>query len=129
MTEHVEREQLIAAAPDQVWEVITGDGWLAEEVALELTPGGEARFRWADTTREGWVEEAIAPDEGDARLVFWWAHDDEVASRVQLTLEPEGEQFTRLRVVETRPLEILDVTGIPLRGASQSQHGPMLLAA
>ena len=48
MPDQIERELLLPAPPEQVWEVITGPGWLADEVALELFPGGEARFAPSD---------------------------------------------------------------------------------
>jgi uncharacterized protein YndB with AHSA1/START domain len=133
-TDQIARQRTIPAPPKQVWEAITSDGWLAETVAIELVPGGEARFGWPDGERRGWVEEALAPDPDGAaadrtgRLVFWWAHEDEPASRVELTLEPEGPAYTRVRVLETRPLETLDLIGVPLPGSSQASHGPLLLA-
>lgn len=120
MTDQIERELVLPAPPQQVWEVATAPGFLAEEVELELEPGGEARF----DDRSGWVEEAI-PGE---RLVFWWSADGEPASRVELTLEPEAVGYTRLRVIEARPLEVLDVTGIPLPGSGGAQRGPTMLA-
>ena len=33
------------------------DGWLADEVEIDLRPGGDARFRTGDERRTGWVEE------------------------------------------------------------------------
>jgi uncharacterized protein YndB with AHSA1/START domain len=119
MTDQIEREQLLPAPPQQVWEVVTAPGFLADEVELELEPGGEARF----DERSGWVEEAVEAE----RLVFWWSADHEPASRVELTLEPEADGYTRLRVVEARPLEVLDATGIPLPGGG-AQRGPSMLA-
>src|ERR1700731_4053558 len=69
----IDRDVLIPASPNDVWTVITGDGWLAEDVELELTPGGDARFSDPESERTGWVEEARAPGgDGDGRLVFWW---------------------------------------------------------
>ena len=47
---------------------------------------------------------------------------------MELTLEQEADGYTRLRVVEARPLEVLDVTGIPLAGSGGVQHGPAMLA-
>lgn len=121
--DQIERELVLPAAPEEVWQVVTADGWLAAEVRLDLVPGGEASF----SGRQGWVEEATPPEDGAAgRLVFWWSGDGEPATRVELTLEPEGECFTRLRVVEARPLELLDVAGIPYCGGAQ--HGPLMLA-
>lgn len=128
--ERIDRELVIPAAVDEVWDVVTGDGWLAQEVTFELFPGGEARFFDHNGTRTGWVEEAVAPSGPDrlARLVFWWGHLGDPASRVELTLEPEAEDVTRLRVAETRPLEVLDLTGIPLPGPGGASFGPSMLA-
>jgi uncharacterized protein YndB with AHSA1/START domain len=125
MTDQIERDLLLPAPPEQVWDVITAPGFLAEEVELELEPGGDARF----DERSGWVEEVVAPGADEsARLTFWWSADGEPASRVELTLEPEADGYTRLRVVEARPLEVLDLTGIPLPGAGGAQRGPAMLA-
>jgi uncharacterized protein YndB with AHSA1/START domain len=125
MTDQIEREQLLPAPPQQVWEVITGPGFLASQVELELEPGGDARFVNGDGDRTGWIEEAVEAE----RLVFWWSSDHEPASRVELTLEPEPDGYTRLRVVEARPLEVLDVTGIPLPGGGgRAQRGPAMVA-
>jgi hypothetical protein len=77
------------------------------------------------------VEEVVAPDGGDGggRLVFWWSLDGEPATRVEVALEPLGPATTRLQVVESRPLEVLDLVGIPLPGAGGSSHGPAMLVA
>jgi hypothetical protein len=66
---------------------------------------------------------------GAGRLAFWWAPDGEPASRVELQLTPIDGEATRLRVVETRPLEILDLVGVPLPGQGGSTYGPALVAA
>src|SRR5579863_9580878 len=132
MTDQIERDLLLPAPPEDVWRVVTGSGWLAEDVRLDLVPGGDASFtseRWSKT---GWIEEAIAPCSADGvvgRLAFWWAGDGEPATRVELTLEPEGEEVTRLRLVEARVLDVLDVVGIPLAGGPASSHGPAMLVA
>lgn len=130
MVDKIERSLVLPAPPEDVWDVVTGPGWLAEEVELQLVPGGDARFSSEEGTRLGWVEEATPPGREDsgARLIFWWSVDDEPASRVELTLEPEGESATCLRVVEQRPLEVLDVIGIPLPGTDGSAPGPLMLS-
>ena len=110
MTDRIERELKLDAPVDEVWDAITSDGWLADEVQLDLSPGGDASFRSDAGTRSGWVEQVLAP----ARLTFWWAAGDQPASRVELTLIPDRDGGTRLRVVESRPLEVLDLVGIPL---------------
>ena len=124
MPERVERELLIGASPEEVWEAITSDGWLGHEVQLELFPGGDAYFASEDGVRTGWVEDVCAPE----RLAFWWAPDGQPASRVELTLTPDGEA-TWVRVVETRPLELLDLLGTPLPGVGRKSFGPALVAA
>ena len=39
MSEKIERELLVEAPVERVWDAVTGDGWLAEEVELDLHPG------------------------------------------------------------------------------------------
>jgi len=132
MVDQIERELLLPASPEEVWNLVTAPGWLADDVVLELIPGGDAQFVSGEQVKDGWVEEAVAPGTGggDAgRLAFWWAADGDPATRVELTLEPEGEASTRLRVIEARPLDALDVVGIPLPGSGGASYGPALLAA
>ncbi len=124
MSERIERELWLEAPPEAVWEAVTSDGWLADRVSLDLRPGGEAEFESADRVRTGWIEDVSAPD----RLSFWWSLDDEPATRVELRIEARDER-TRLRIVETRPLEVLDLIGVPLPGAGGATFGPALVAA
>jgi uncharacterized protein YndB with AHSA1/START domain len=127
--ERIDRDVLVSASPSEVWTVITGDGWLADRVALELTPGGDARFSDLDCERTGWVEEAQEPSgDGQGRLVFWWGPEGEPATRVELTLTPEDPATTRLRVVESRPLEALELIGPALPGQSGMSYDPAMLA-
>jgi uncharacterized protein YndB with AHSA1/START domain len=135
MTDRIERRLELPADVEQAWQALTEPEWLAlwlaDEVELEPWPGGEARFRVGESERTGWVEEISPPNASDdeGRLAFWWSEDGEAASRVELTLTPAGDGLTSIRVVETRPLEILDLIGIPAPGAGGSSHGPMLIAA
>ena len=125
MADRIERTLSLPAPPETVWEVVTGDGWLADDVRLDLRPGGDAHFHSRRSSKSGWVEEAIAP----SRLAFWWAIDDEPATRVELILDPEEDGGTRLRVVESRPLDVLDLVGTPLRRVGGPSFGPALVAA
>jgi hypothetical protein len=131
MSDRYEREVLLPAETSEVWEVVTGPGWLADEVALDLTPGGEASFCSEDGERSGWIEEVSAPDgvHEPGHLTFWWAASGEPASRVELVLEPAGTGRSQLSIVETRPLDVLDVTGIPIDLPGGSAFGPCLVAA
>lgn len=136
MTDRFERTYELDATPAAVWRALTDSHWLcswfAEEAELELRPGGGARFVVEGRERLGWVEEAIAPAGGrTGRLSFWWQEADEPASRVSFELEPAGDG-ARLRIAEARPLEVLDLIGIPVRsagGAGGSTFGPALVAA
>lgn len=135
MTDLIERELELPASPVEVWQALTDPAWLqdwlADKVELELWPGGDARFEIAGQVRAGWVEEVTPPaaGRGAGRLAFWWARDDEPASRVELALS-ETEAGTRLRVIETRPLHVLELIGTPLPGQGAGRtHGPALVAA
>ncbi len=131
MIEQVERELELEASVQQVWDAVTGDGWLAEEVALELWPGGEASFRWPDGEKSGWVEEASPPGETDdagVRLTFWWGTAGDPATRVEVSIAP-SDGGALLRVVESRPLEALDLVGLPLPGDGHGSFGPAMVAA
>jgi uncharacterized protein YndB with AHSA1/START domain len=139
MTDLIERELTLPVSPEAVWEALTDPEWLrewlADEAELQLRPGGDARFRIGEDTRTGWVEEVTPPAEGaTGRLAFWWEQDGEPASRVALELT-ETDDGTRLRVVESRPLDVLDLVGIPLAGPGGlgtpdgNRYGPALVAA
>src|SRR5947208_16828621 len=135
MTDRIERELELPASPAEVWESLTDPRllaqWLADEVALELWPGGEARFVTGGLVRSGWVEEVAPPGASGseaARLAFWWAAEGEPASRVEVALCRSGVETTRLRIVETRPLEVLDLVGMPLPGHGGHRFGPALVA-
>lgn len=136
MTDLVQRELELESTPEAAWTALTDptwvSAWLADEVELDCVPGGEARFTLDGEERAGWVEEAIPPREsgdGHGRLTFWWARDDEPASRVELELSPLADGRTLLRVAETRPPELLDLIGMPLPGSRSHGYGPSLVAA
>ena len=125
MADRIERIVSLPAPPEPVWEMVTADGWLADQVELDLRPGGDAHFRSQHSSKTGWIEEAMAP----SRLAFWWALDDEPATRVELTLEREDDGGTQLRVVESRPLDVLDLVGTPLGRTGGASFGPALVVA
>jgi uncharacterized protein YndB with AHSA1/START domain len=133
MTEQITREVNLPATPAEVWHALTDrrwlESWLADSVALDLAPGGDARFIVNGEPREGWVEEARPPSATrPGLLAFWWQAADQPASRVTLEVSGAGHG-TRLRVVEARPLELLDLVGVPLAGPGRGSPGPSLIAA
>jgi uncharacterized protein YndB with AHSA1/START domain len=93
----IERDVVLPATPEEVWEALTEperlEEWFATEVELDAQPGGEGVFRWGDgDVRRAVVREA----EPGERLVLDWDDDGHVV----LELE-EVEGGTRLHVVET----------------------------
>ena len=134
MSDRIEREIELPATVQTVWQALSDpeflSEWLADEVWLELRPGGEARFVSGDEVRTGWVEEVSPPGEdGSGRLAFWWAAGDEPASRVAFSVDSLEDGGCVVRIVETRPLAVLDLIGIPLPGQGGRTFGPALVGA
>jgi uncharacterized protein YndB with AHSA1/START domain len=113
------REITLPATAEDVWRSLAEPAWLGEEAAIELRPDGEVRAG----DRTGFVEEVEEP----RRLVFWWSAPGEDATRVELHLEDDGE-VTHLRVVESRPLALLDLYGAEIVHAAPGPRQPELLA-
>jgi uncharacterized protein YndB with AHSA1/START domain len=95
----IRREIVLPEPRTEVWDALTDAerlaDWFANEVELELRPGGPATFRWGNgEERRATVTEV----EEEKRLAFVW--DDE--GSVVFTLADEGDG-TRLTVVETTP--------------------------
>lgn len=134
MSDTIERRIELPTRLELAWQAVTDPDWLAlwmaDDVRLDPRQGGEARFQIGNQTRSGWVEEMSPPDErGTGRLAFWWALDDEPASRVELTVTALAAERTLLLVVESRPLDVLDLVGTPLPGPGGMTYGPALVAA
>ena len=121
MEHTVERELTVPEEAEEVWRSLAEPEWLGEDAAIELREAGEVHAG----DRDGFVEEADAP----RRLVFWWSTPGEEATRVEIDLE-ECHDGTRVRVTESRPLEILDGRdlAIELGGESSGGSGPIALA-
>jgi uncharacterized protein YndB with AHSA1/START domain len=103
MEHAVERELLVPETAEEVWDALAEPEWLGHDASIELREAGEVRAG----ERTGFVETAEPP----SRLVFWWrGPEDDEATRVELDLE-EVDEGTRVRVVESRPLALLDVRG------------------
>jgi len=134
--DHAASEILVPASTDETWEALTDPErlgeWLGEDAELDLEPGGELEIRVGEGRRTGFFEEI----ERERRLVFWWRRaEDEEASRVEIELEAEPDG-TRVRVVESRPLEVLDLPAIEFESwiegggsAPQMSAGPLALVA
>jgi uncharacterized protein YndB with AHSA1/START domain len=95
----IRREIVLPATRDDVWDALTDEerleDWFANDVELDLRPGGGASFRWSNG------EERHAPVtevEPERRLAFDW--EDE--GTVEFTLADDADG-TRLVVVESSP--------------------------
>ena len=74
-------------APEEVWEALTDEDrleeWLAPEVELDPTEGGEIAVRDGDEERSGTVETV----EEHERFAFTWSRPGEGESFVEFTIE------------------------------------------
>jgi len=112
------REITLPAPPEEVWDSLAEPHWLGDEALIDLRPDGEVRAG----DRSGFVEQADEP----YRLVFWWCAPGEDATRVELELEPDGDE-TIVRVVESRPLAMLDLYGVEYVQAAPRPQQPELV--
>jgi uncharacterized protein YndB with AHSA1/START domain len=97
----VERETMVEASPEEVWEALTDEDrleeWLAPDVELDPVEGGEIAVTDGDERRSGTVETI----EEDERFAFTWTRPGEGESFVEFTIEPLPGG-TRVTVVETQ---------------------------
>jgi uncharacterized protein YndB with AHSA1/START domain len=103
----IEREVLIEAPVDVVWRTITEPDqisqWFADRVELVVEPGAHGFMQFGDQGGPVVVERVDPP----THFSFRWNHpagEEPVADNsmlVEFTLTPEGDERTRLRVVET----------------------------
>jgi uncharacterized protein YndB with AHSA1/START domain len=116
----VEREAVLPAPPDEVWESLpelVGDHELAPEAGAPLHATG------AEGDRIGVVDEADAP----RRLAYWWVpvEDDGAPSFVEITLDAVDTGCgvgTLVRVREARFDAAVVVDGL-LRGPLAHARG------
>jgi uncharacterized protein YndB with AHSA1/START domain len=113
------REITLPASADEVWRTLEEPLWLGEDATIELHPDGEVHAG----DRTGFVEEV----EEERRLVFWWAAPDEDSTRVELSLEEDGD-VTHVRVIESRPLAMLDLYGAEIVTSAPPFRQPEMLA-
>jgi uncharacterized protein YndB with AHSA1/START domain len=95
----IHREIVLPATREDVWEALTEperlEDWFANDVELDLRPGGGATFRWSNGEER---QATVIEVEPERRLAFAWEDDGEV----EFTLEDDADG-TRLTVVESSP--------------------------
>jgi len=94
------RKEIVLPAPrEDVWEALTEPerlaDWFANDVDIDLRPGGGASFRWSNGEERHATVTEVEPEH---RLAFEW--EDEGV--VEFTLDDDADG-TRLVVVESSP--------------------------
>jgi len=96
----VRREIVLPNPREEVWEALTDperlEDWFANDVDLDLRPGGGASFRWSNGEERSATVTEVEPGR---RLAFEWDDDE---GQVEFTLDDDADG-TRLTVVETDP--------------------------
>jgi uncharacterized protein YndB with AHSA1/START domain len=121
----VERDTLIEASPEEVWEALTDEDrleeWMAPDVELNPVEGGEISVRDGDDERAGTVETV----EEHERFAFTWSRPGEGESFVEFTIEalPGGSRVT---VVETPIHSAATNTAAGPTAMSAGDWGPRL---
>jgi uncharacterized protein YndB with AHSA1/START domain len=106
--DRIEREVVIAAPPERVWEIITQaehvGKWFGDSAEIDLRPGGTIVLRWE---KHGTQYATIEKIEEPRYFSYRWKPgvtgekpSDADSTLVEFTLTPHEGQ-TRLRVVET----------------------------
>src|SRR3954471_641702 len=95
----IRREIVLPAPREDVWEALTERerlaDWFANDVDIDLRPGGGASFRWSNGEERHATVTEVEPER---RLAFEW--DDEGTVELTLWADVDG---TRLVVVESSP--------------------------
>jgi len=95
----VTRTVVLPVTREEAWEALTEPErlreWFANDVELDVRPGGEGTFRWDNGESRRAVVDEVAEGE---RLVLRWEDD----SRVELELD-DAPAGTRVLVRETSP--------------------------
>jgi len=99
------RKEIVLPSPrEEVWEALTEperlEDWFANDVDLDLRPGGGASFRWSNGEERHATVTEVEPGR---RLAFAWdGPADEDCGEVEFTLDDDVDG-TRLTVVESSP--------------------------
>ena len=97
----VRRELVLPVSPERAWAALTDPAclaeWFANEVELDLRPGGKGDFRWSDGAERHAVVEAVEPTRC---FRFQWSEPDGDETTVAFSLD-EVPGGTRLTVTES----------------------------
>ncbi|WP_354698185.1 hypothetical protein DSM112329_03850 [Paraconexibacter sp. AEG42_29] len=126
----VRREVVLDADLDTAWSALaSADGlqtWLAESVDVEIAPGAKGTITDHDgVVRDATVEEVVP----GRRVALRWAASGHEPTVVDLTLEPLGDDRTRLVVVEVPAAVVHAVSTQLVIAGTSAFRGPALVAA
>jgi uncharacterized protein YndB with AHSA1/START domain len=99
----VTRELVLPAEPEEVWDALTSperlEEWFANDVELDVTPGGDGVFRW----ESGEVKRAVvdAVEEGRLLTMRWWDEKTPAETTTVAIAVEEVAAGTRVVVTET----------------------------
>jgi uncharacterized protein YndB with AHSA1/START domain len=115
--DRVQREVVLPAGRDEVWDAITRPERLAEwfggEVEIDPSPRGRVVHRGPDgTVRTGFVLSADRP----FRLTFWWRPED--------TADPDDGTRVEFVLLEHAEGTTLTVTEVPAPNPAVRGAGP-----
>lgn len=124
----IRRETLLPVVREVAWRALRDaqglEGWLADEVSLDVREGAEGRLRWrSGEERLARVEEVSELE----RVVLRWRQPGGEASLVELTLY-DAPQGTRLVVVEL-PVPTLSAIAAGFELDGGQARGPQMIAA
>jgi len=100
----IRKEIVLPATREDVWEALTEperlEDWFANEVEVDLQPGGDVSFRWSNGEERHATVTEVEPQR---RLAFEWdGGTDEERGEVEFTLDDDVDG-TRLVVIESSP--------------------------
>jgi uncharacterized protein YndB with AHSA1/START domain len=119
------RRLVLPGGRDEVWRALTDPArlseWFANEVELDLRPGGEGVFRWDDgTERRATVEEV----EDERRFAFTWEEEGDEPTRVEITLD-DVDSGTEVTVVESPAPDAVRASADWSWGLTMLAHAPV----
>lgn len=126
----VRRERELPVPAEDAWPLLEDaeglERWLADKVDLTVAPGESG------TLREGGVDRSVVVEEvepGRRVALRWWTGGDEAdAALVDLTLEPVGDDRSRLVVTEV-PLRVVAIPSAVPASWTIDTAGPSMSGA
>lgn len=102
--DEVERTIELPTNAAEAWRAVSEpeelEVWFADEVRLDVRPGGRGRFGFVDDDDRDALVLEVEP--GRALTFSWWPVGRSDRTIVTIVVEPRGDDASRVRVRETR---------------------------